>query len=273
MLPTLLIIDNDPKTLDLVEQTLAGKYKILRSTNSLEGLMILLETTVNLVILDTIMPGLDGFELCKIIKSNDKSSHIPVILLLQENTLVAKLNSLKMGADGYIDVPVSKDYLHALIDNILDNRRVVQNSLIGTPMALVKDSAHSKLDQQFLYDMYQIIENHLDDKKMNVQKLAKMMNLTRITLYRRVKALLDISPIELIAERRIRKAAALLLTGEDKVYEVSKKLGFTSQSNFSRDFQKHFKLTPTEFVRSNKREISINILKNIVEEKFRRNDN
>lgn len=246
----LLIIDENEDTLNLLEQALAGRYIVHREMKPMKGILMLLKNKVDLIILNAAMPGIDGIELCKVIKSNGKFSHLPVILASKENNMETKISGFNARADAFIELPFLNDYLYSLIDSIIENRRLARDQSIMASMAIDMKPGFLKADQQFLEELNRVIEMNLGDHKLKVQKLAKLMNHTHITLYRRVKALLDMSPVEVINLVRTRKAAALLATGEYKVYEISRELGFASQSNFSRSFQKYFKLTPAEFINS-----------------------
>jgi len=250
MLPVLLLIDDEEEILEFLERMLQAKYTILKATGAAEGLSILRNTAVHLIVSDVMMPGMDGFELCRIVKSAEATSHIPLILLTAKNTLQSKISGLELMADAYIEKPFSKEHLLAQIASLLGNRVIVRDHFAGSPLAHIKGTAYSKSDELFLGRLHEVITQHIEDDDLDVEKLAGYMALSRITLYRRIKTISTLTPAELVSLTRLQKAAELLATGEYKVYEVALMVGFSSQSNFSRDFHRQFHMTPTEFAQS-----------------------
>ena len=196
------------------------------------------------------MPVMDGFELCKKIKSNVEFSHIPVILLTAKNAIQAKVEGLELGADAYIEKPFSKEYLQAQIASLLNNRNIIREYFANSPLIHIKSMAHSRADELFLETLHDTITKNIEDTDLDVEKLAEIMNMSRITLYRKIKAISVLTPIELINITRLKKAAELLAQGNHRIFEVSYMVGFSSQSNFARNFQKQFNVTPTEYMNS-----------------------
>lgn len=248
MLPSILIVDDNEDMLDLLERSLNGKYSIFKAEDGEQALNILSKEAINLVVSDVMMPVMDGFELCKKIKSNFEYSHIPVILLTAKNTIQSKVEGLELGADAYIEKPFSKEHLHAQIASLISNRNIIRDFFASSPLVHIKSGEHSKADERFLAELDNAICSNIDDVDLDVNKLAKIMNMSRITLYRKIKAVSVLTPIELINITRLKKAAELLAQGQYKIYEISYMVGFSSQSNFSRNFQKHFNLTPRDYV-------------------------
>jgi len=250
MTPTILLVDDDEEILDFLERILNNGYTILKATSGDEALKTLDTQSVQLVISDLMMPGMDGFQLCKIIKSTLDHSHIPVILLTAKNTIQAKVEGLELGADAYIEKPFSKEHLRAQISSLLKNRTMVREFFANSPLAHTMTMANTKSDEKFLTGLHNTIMKNIDDPDLDVEKLAKIMMMSRITLYRKIKAVSNLSPIELINISRLKRAAELLAAGEHRIYEVSDMVGFSSQSNFARNFQKQFNMTPTEYMHS-----------------------
>ena len=250
MLPLILIVDDDEEILDFLERILRNKYSILRSENGDAALDILNNEAVQLIICDVMMPKMDGFEFCKIIKSNFDYSHIPIILLTAKNTIQSKVKGLELGADAYIEKPFSKEHLYAQIASLLSNRNMVREYFASSPLVHIKSMAHSKADERFLETLNETISQRIEDTEMDVEKLAGMMNMSRVTLYRKIKAISNLSPLELINIIKLKKAAELLAEGDYKIYEISAIVGYSSQSNFARNFLKQFNMTPTEYMHS-----------------------
>jgi two-component system, cell cycle response regulator len=254
MLPLILIVDDNEDILEFLGRVLSSRYSILKATNGAEALKILETEAVQLVVSDVMMPVMDGLELCKIIKSNFDYSHIPIILLTAKNTIQSKIEGLEIGADAYIEKPFSKDHLQAQIVSLLANRNMVREYYASSPLVHIKSIAHSKGDERFLETLNDTICANIEDVDLDVEKLAKIMNMSRITLYRKIKAISVLTPIEVINITRLKKAAELLAEGDHKIYEVSYMVGFSSQSNFARNFQKQFNITPTEYMNSKHKE-------------------
>lgn len=250
MLPVILLVDDEEEILDLLQRILRDKYTTLRAENGSMALKLLMEESIQLVVSDVMMPEMDGFELCKQIKSKIEFSHIPVILLTAKNTLNSKVQGLELGADAYIEKPFSKEHLLAQIASLLANRAMIRDYFASSPLVHIKSMAHSKADERFLELLNETIQNNLEDEHLDVEKLARIFNMSRITLYRKIKSISNLTPIELINITRLKKAAQLLAEGDYKIYEVANMVGFTSQSNFARNFHKQFNMTPTDYMNS-----------------------
>lgn len=250
MLPNILIIDDEEDILDFLERILKSKYHIFRSENAHDAFEILKKEAIHLIISDVMMPEMDGFEFSKLIKSDVDYSHIPIILLTAKNTIQAKVQGLELGADAYIEKPFSKEHLFAQILSLLSNRNMVREYFASSPLVHIRSIAHSRSDEQFLENLNNTISNSIEDTDLDVEKLAGMMNMSRVTLYRKIKAISNRSPLELINIIRLKKAAELLAQGDYRMYEISAIVGYSSQSNFTRNFQKQFNMTPTEYMHS-----------------------
>lgn len=250
MKPKVLLVEDNKELLEVIAEELHDHYEVIRATDGAQALQLLSAESVQLVISDVMMPVMDGFELCREIKSNFEFSHIPVILLTAKNTLQSKIEGLSIGADAYIEKPFDTEYLQAHIVSLLNNRKKLRDYFVNTPLAHLKSVAHNKPEETFLEKLNQHIQENIDDQTLDVDKLAKLMNMGRTSLFRKIKSVTDLTPNDLINITRLKKAAELLATGEYKIYEVSDMVGFGSQTNFGRNFLKQFGMTPTEFQKS-----------------------
>ncbi|HVF97589.1 MAG TPA: response regulator [Flavisolibacter sp.] len=247
--PVVLLIDDNEEILEFLEEELGEKYGLLKATSAEEALLIIKEESIQLIISDVMMPGMDGFALCRFIKSDVEFSHIPIILLTAKNTLQSKIEGLEIGADAYIEKPFSPAYLQAQILNLLVSRNKLREYFASSPLVHIKSMAYSRADEHFLEDLHQSIEKHIADEELDVEKLARHMAVSRPTLYRKIKAISDLTPNELIHIARLKKAAELLAAGKHKMYEITEMVGYPSQVAFSRSFSKQFGMTPTEYQR------------------------
>jgi DNA-binding response OmpR family regulator len=247
MKPTILLVDDNEELLDFIAGDLSENYHVLKATDGLQALHLLKEEAIQLIISDVMMEGMDGFELCRNIKSGFDYSHIPIILLTAKNTLQSKIEGLELGADAYIEKPFSPEYLHVQIANLLTNRNKIKEYFAKSPLVHIKSIAHSKSDELFLEKLNEAIYNNLEDEELDVEKLAKIMNVSRPTLYRKIKSISDLTANELINLTRLKKAAELLAEGDLKIYEVAGIVGYSSQNNFGRNFLKQFGMTPSAY--------------------------
>lgn len=250
MLPVILLVDDEEDMLEFLERILSSRYSILKTESGHDALKLLDNETVQLIISDVMMPEMDGFELCRHIKSNVDHSHIPIVLLTARNTIQSKIEGLELGADAYIEKPFSKEHLLAQISSLLANRNNLRAFFASSPLVHIKSMAHTKEDERFLETLNMTIHKNIEDVELNVEKLARFMNMSRITLYRKIKAVSDLTPVELINIVRLKRAAELLADGRYKIYEVADMTGFSSQSNFTRNFLRQFSMTPTEYIQS-----------------------
>jgi AraC-like DNA-binding protein len=196
------------------------------------------------------MPFMDGFTFLKTIKTNFEYSHIPVILLTAKNTLQSRLEGLELGADAYIEKPFSMDILLAQIANLLTNRENIRRSYSHSPIVHMKTMAYTKADENFLERLNDIIHSHIANIDLDVNMIADLMNLSRPTLYRKINALSNLTPNELIRITRLKRAAELIRDNELKIYEIAEIVGFNSQSYFSRSFARQFGMSPSQYAKS-----------------------
>lgn len=248
MKPTVLLVDDNEDIIDFISEDLQEIYHVLKAFNGEDALKLLQNEAVHLVVTDVMMPGMDGFELCKAIKTDFEHSHIPVIILTAKNTMQSKIEGLETGADAYIEKPFSPEYLQVQIANLLANRRKLQEYFASSPLVHIRSIAYSRADELFLEKINNIIRNNIEDPELDVEKLARLVNMSRPTLYRKIKSISDLTPNELINITRLKKAAELLVEGNYKIYEVADMTGFGSQTNFGRNFHKQFGMTPTDYL-------------------------
>lgn len=252
MKPVILLVDDNEEIIEFLTTDLGEKYHVLKACNGREALDILGAETVHLVISDVMMPVMDGFELCKLIKTDLHNSHIPIILLTAKNTLPSKIEGLELGADAYIDKPFSPEHLQVQIANLLINRNKIKEYFASSPLVHIKSMAYSKADEQFLEELNEVINKHLEDEGLDVEHVAKYMNMSRPTLYRKIKAISNLTPNELINVARLKKAALLLAEGVYNINEIVTMTGYTSATHFGRNFQKQFGMTATEYFKEKK---------------------
>jgi len=251
--PTILIVEDNVEMRNYIGSELNAYYNIITANNGKEALHKLEEYSIQLIVSDIMMPVMDGFTFLKDVKTNIEYSHIPVIMLTAKNTVQSRLEGLELGADAYIEKPFSLDLLLAQIVNLLTNRENIRNSYSQSPVVHLKSMAYTKADEHFLEKLNEIIQTHISNINLDVDMIADLMNLSRPTLYRKISALSNLTPNELIRIARLKKAAMLIMQKDMKIYEISEAVGFSSQSYFSRSFMKQFGMTPSEYATNNKK--------------------
>jgi ligand-binding sensor domain-containing protein/signal transduction histidine kinase/DNA-binding response OmpR family regulator len=248
--PIILVVEDNKEILSFIQRELWQNYQTRFALNGQQALEVLEKENVQLVISDIMMPVMDGIELCRKIKTDIQFSHIPIILLTARNSLHSKIEGLEAGADAYIEKPFSFDHLNAQITNLITNRNIIKEYFARSPLTHLKGMAYSQADKQFIEKLNAVIEENIMKLDLEVQDLSKIMNMSRPTLYRKIKALSNLTPNELISLSRLKKAAELLAEGKYKINEVAYMVGYTVHANFSRDFHKQFGVTPSAYVNS-----------------------
>jgi YesN/AraC family two-component response regulator len=238
--------DNDDVR-NYLRMNLSASYNIIEATNGQEGLEKAQKAIPDLVISDIMMPGMNGLELCQRLKNDEKTSHIPVVLLTARQNDQSQLEGYETGADAYITKPFSAALLLVRIKNLLESRRKLRelfNASTGFDTRLIATNA---ADKTFLHKATALIEENMSDKDVNVEWLASQFLLSRTQLYRKIKALTDQSVHEFVTTIRLNKAAQLLLAGQHTVAEIAFLVGYSDSTSFSRMFQKQFKQTPKKY--------------------------
>jgi DNA-binding response OmpR family regulator len=247
MSESILIIDDNEDILNFLSVVLSGKYKLHLAESGEIAQEILDSAVIHLIISDIMMPGIDGFELCQKIKSNVEYCHIPIILLTSKNTYKAHIEGLEVGADAYVQKPFSSELLQVQIANLLKNRQKIKEHFASSPFDDVGAMAHSKTDEAFLKKLDEYIRINIKDPNIDIDKLAEHMYMSRTTFYRKIKSLSSLSPKELVDITRLKKAAGLIAENDLSLSEISRMVGYSSQSLFSRNFQKYFKVSPMQY--------------------------
>lgn len=245
---SVLLVEDNADIIRFLQKELSATYNIYTAYEGQQALDVLSKQNINLVISDIMMPVMDGIELCRLIKTNVHYSHIPVILLTAKNTITSKIQGLETGADAYIEKPFVMEYLLAQISSLLSNRNNLKEYYAHSPLAHIKGIALTKADTGFLEELQQLIDENITEKDLAVDALARMLNMSRGTFYRKIKGVSNLTPNELINLSRLKKAAELLAEGKYKINEVANMVGYNVNSNFSRDFNKQFGVSPSEYL-------------------------
>ncbi|WP_296122821.1 helix-turn-helix domain-containing protein [uncultured Bacteroides sp.] len=202
---------------------------------------------MSLIISDWMMPGMDGVELCKQVRKNQLTSHIPFVLLTAKTDLNSKIEGMDGGADVYVEKPFSLQYMEVCIRNLIEQRQLLKNKFSQMPMVPLGSIAGNPADEKFLARMNDLIERNFSNPDLSVDFLAEKLGISRSGLFAKVKALASITPNELIKVVRLKKAASLLAEKCYRINEVCYMVGFDNPSYFSECFQKQFGVKPSKF--------------------------
>ena len=239
----ILAVEDNTGILDYIQESLSPDYTVLRAVNGREGLKIAVRELPDIIVSDIMMPVMDGIDLCKAIRQDVRTSHIPVVLLTAKGSDEARAEGYEVGADSYLVKPFNKTLLLSRIRNLLDKRdRMKQQvSESGTAAEL------SVVDNQFLTRYTHFVEEHLSDEKIDIASLAREFAMSQSTLYRKVKAVAGISPNELIRNIRLSKAAEMLSRTDQTIAEIAWATGFGSPVYFRNCFKERYGKTPSEY--------------------------
>ena len=246
--PTVLVVEDNPDMLAFVVRQLSKEYAVLTATNGEEALQVLDGNYVNLVVSDVVMPVMDGFELCKTIKSDLNYSHIPVILLTAKTNIQSKIEGMELGADAYLEKPFSVEYLQACASSLIQNREKLRKAFAQSPFVAANTMALTKADEDFIKKLNEVIQVNYSNPEFSMDDMADSLNMSRSNFYRKIKGVLDLSPNEYLRLERLKRAAQLLKEGENRVNEICYMVGFNSPSYFAKCFQKQFGVLPKDFV-------------------------
>lgn len=246
--PMILVVEDNPDMLAFIRKQLTTEYSVLTAMNGIEALAVLDNHYVNLVVSDVMMPQMDGFELCKTIKSDLNYSHIPVVLLTAKTNIQSKIEGLELGADAYIEKPFSVEYLLANISSLIHNREKLRQTFAKSPFVAANTMALTKADEEFIWKLNDIIQANLHNPEFSMEDMADALKMSRSSFYRKIKGVLDLSPNEYLRLERLKQAAQLLKEGKSRVNEICYTVGFNSPSYFSKCFLKQFGVLPKDFI-------------------------
>jgi signal transduction histidine kinase/DNA-binding response OmpR family regulator/ligand-binding sensor domain-containing protein len=248
----LLVVDDNANIISLLENILRDKYRVFKARNGKKALEILDDERIDLVISDVIMPDMDGLTLCKKIKEDIESSHIPVILLTAKGEIENRIEGLQVGADSYIPKPFHPEHLFIRIEKLIERMELIRKKF--------KNFDHLELthlstgigerDDDFFFKITECIQLHLSEPEFNADTIAEHVNMSKASLYKKVKTITGMTPHGLIKQFRLKKAADLLRNSSLSVSEVIYETGFNSRSYFYKSFNEMFHCHPKDFERA-----------------------
>ena len=254
-LPQILLVEDNNDIADYVISVLSAEWQVLRVNNGRAGVETAISQGPDLIISDVLMPEMNGYELCRQLKTNPITNHIPIILLTAKVAVESRLEGLTAGADDYLAKPFQVDELRGRVRNRLDHllriRQYYRTQLLRE--GHIPQTSQAPEDD-FMNKIYAILEARLDDQTFGVEPLAAALGMSRMHLSRKTKAMTDLTPNELIRMIRLKRAAELLLTGAS-ISEVADRVGFDTPAYFSKVFKEQYHLTPSEYIEKNRHEV------------------
>ena len=245
--PSVLIIDDNADIRSYVRGLLHTDYTVIEAVDGSEGIRKAMKYVPDLIISDVMMPGIDGIECCRRLKSELQTCHIPVILLTACSLDEQRIQGYDGGADSYISKPFSSQLLLARVRNLIDSHRRLKQ-FFGDGQTLAKEDV-CDMDKNFVEKFKSLLDAKLGDSNLNVEDLGKDMGLSRVQLYRKIKSLTNYSPNELLRIARLKKAASLLASSDMTVAEIGYEVGFSSPSYFTKCYKEQFGESPTDFLK------------------------
>ena len=249
--PILLIVEDNPDVRNYINNILKDHYQILEACNGEDGLAKSIEQTPDLIISDIMMPKMDGFQLCSKLKNDNRTSHIPIILLTAKATIKDKIEGFDKGADSYIMKPFEAEELKSRIKNLVEQRIRLHSHFKEQGLFELDEKLITSIDQNFLRKTVEIINEHITDSSFGIEKFAENLNVSRSLLHKKLSALTGEPPGELIKRIRLNKAAELLKHNSGNITDISFEVGFNNPSYFTECFKKQFGVSPSHYHQNN----------------------
>ena len=247
---TLLLVEDNSELRKYLKKELESEYHIIEAENGEKGISLANRNIPDIIVTDVIMPEMDGFEFCSLIKQDIKTSHIPVLMLTAKVMSDDRVKGIDSGADVYLNKPFEMRVLRSYVNRLISSRQLFLDKFFKDVNTINLPENTTSIDRSFITKVLNYIHENIGDADLNVEHLAGDMHLSRSQLYRKIKAMTDMTANEFIRKIRLEKAKQMLENGEESISEVGFKVGFSSPSYFTKCFKSHFGILPTE-VKSN----------------------
>jgi signal transduction histidine kinase/DNA-binding response OmpR family regulator/Tfp pilus assembly protein PilF len=249
-LPLILIVDDHPDIRVHIRQKLKN-FRVMEASDGVGGLDISVEHLPDLIVTDLMMPNMDGVELCKKLKTDERTSHIPVIMLTAKASVENRIEGFETGADDYITKPFNMKELLIRINNLIEQRRKLRERFSREVTLQPKDIALTSADEKFLNRTIEIIEKNMGDGEFDVAALREDVGLSHMQLFRKLKALTDQAPGDFIRTIRLKRAAQLMQQKFGNIAEITYEVGFNNLSYFAKCFREMFGMSPSDYMKNN----------------------
>ncbi len=244
----LLIVEDNADLRQYIRSVFEQEYQIIEAIDGQDGIEKALEIIPDIIISDLMMPRLDGLGLCNLLKTNEKTNHIPVVMLTAKANLESRIEGFELGADDYLTKPFNKEELQVRVRNLVNQREVLRQKYDKQVVDLKPTEVFlPSIDEKFINKAKEVIEKHISESEFNVEQFAEEMNLSSVVLRRKIKAVTNQSATQLVRKYRLQKAANLLQNSADTVSNIAYQVGFESLSYFTKVFQEEFGKSPSEY--------------------------
>lgn len=244
----LLIIDDNADIRTFIRSVFENKYKIIEAVDGQEGIEKAIQLLPNTVICDLMMPRMDGFEFCKAMKTDERTSHIPIIMLTAKANTESRIEGFEIGADDYLTKPFNTEEIQARVKNLLDKQEKLKQYYTNNNSEHTSNTSKTNsIEHAFLHRAKEVVEKHLSHNSFDVMQFSQEMNMSTSQLLRKLKALTNQTVVEFIRDYRLQRAASLLSQGKGNVSEVALQVGFESSSYFTKVFLEKFGVVPSEY--------------------------
>lgn len=243
----ILIVEDNPDLLFTINSILSRRYSTITANNGVVALSILENNEVDIIISDVMMPEMGGLELCKILKKDIATSHIPIIMLTAKNSTSDRVACYEAGANAYISKPFDLKVLSARISNFISSIKKRQKEFKSDLSLDIRTLDYKNIDEKFLNSIINLITEHLADSFFNIEMFSSELNISKSSLYRKIKTMTGFSPSEFVRNIRMKQACALLQDHSLLITDVAYSVGFTDPKYFSTCFKEEFQMTPSEY--------------------------
>jgi DNA-binding response OmpR family regulator len=246
-LPLLLVVEDNDEIRTYIKEIFAGSYTVSEAANGQDGLSQAIATVPDVIISDLMMPLMDGVELCTRLRQDARTSHIPLILLTAKASVESRISGFQTGADDYVTKPFHPVELLARVRNLVESRRQLRERFSREVNLQPKDITVASVDEQFLQKALAVVEENLGEAEFSVEDLESQMAMSKMQLYRKLKALTGQSPSEFMRNLRLRRAASLISQRSGNISEIAYSVGFNNLSYFAKCFKELYQVTPSEY--------------------------
>lgn len=244
----MLVVEDNDSIREILSNIFAPFYRVVTASNGQEAWELIGKEQPNIVVSDVVMPLMSGTELCKRIKSDFNTCHIPVVLLTARTAIEQNIEGLRIGADDYITKPFNTSLLISRCNNLVNSRILLQEKFSKQPQAQAQLLATNPIDKEILDRAMEVIEHHLDDPDFNVNTFAREMAMARTNLFSKIKAITGQTPNDFILTIRLKKGALMLRNNPElNITEISDRIGFSSPRYFSKCFKDVYQVSPLAY--------------------------
>ncbi|HAH26045.1 MAG TPA: hybrid sensor histidine kinase/response regulator, partial [Prolixibacteraceae bacterium] len=244
---TVVIVEDNTDLRNFLKNTLSASYNCLEANDGKEGYELITRIVPDIIISDVIMPKMDGYEMCEKVKENSKTCHIPIILLTANNASEHIISGYSKGADAYITKPFDMSIIKVQISRLIKNRELIREKYMTHNFMVEVSTSNMTRDDEFIIQLRKLLENNLSESDFNVKKLSADLNISTTHLYRKLKTLTGLSPVEFIRMFKLQKACELLSNSNLSIKEIGYSLGFNNLSYFVKCFREQFAVTPSAY--------------------------